>query len=172
MISYFNRKLSPYEEFYAHLIINQFQATCYRYISFLIASLYNTVKSYIILYISTISTHSGWVTHICVSKSGDYSFRKWLVASSVPRHYLNQCWVIVSTDQRLSVFSGQLWNQCLASRLDTNGLVKQQHFTEITTKLVKCMIQKTRTENFHNRITLSCWRKRSVSRTPVALWCA
>ena len=35
------------------------------------------------------------VLHIC-SESGQHWFRQWLVAYSVPGHYLNQCWVIVN----------------------------------------------------------------------------
>ena len=32
--------------------------------------------------------------HICVSESGQHWFRWWLLAYSVPSHYLNQCWSI------------------------------------------------------------------------------
>ena len=35
-------------------------------------------------------------THICITKLGHHWFRKWLVTSSVPSHYLNQCWIIVN----------------------------------------------------------------------------
>ena len=37
-------------------------------------------------------THWGRVNHICVSKLSHHWFRKWLVARSVPSHYLSQCW--------------------------------------------------------------------------------
>ena len=36
------------------------------------------------------------VPHICVSKLGQHWVRQWLVASSVPSHDLNQCWLIFS----------------------------------------------------------------------------
>ena len=35
------------------------------------------------------------VPHICVSESGQHWFRQWLLAYSVPTHYLNQCSLIV-----------------------------------------------------------------------------
>ena len=41
-------------------------------------------------------THFPLVPHIYVSESGEYWFRKWLVAYSAPGHYLNQCWVILN----------------------------------------------------------------------------
>ena len=41
-------------------------------------------------------THPHLVSHICVSDLGQHWFRKWLVASSAPRHYLNRCWHIVN----------------------------------------------------------------------------
>ena len=41
-------------------------------------------------------THLPLVPHICVSESGQYWFRLWLVAYSAPSHYLKQCWVIVN----------------------------------------------------------------------------
>ena len=36
------------------------------------------------------------VPHMCVSESDQYWFIYWLVAFSVPSHYLSQCWIIVS----------------------------------------------------------------------------
>ena len=41
-------------------------------------------------------THLPLVPHICVIELGQHWFRWWLVAYSVPSHYLNQCWVIVN----------------------------------------------------------------------------
>ena len=41
-------------------------------------------------------THLPLAPHICVNESGQHWFRQWLVAYSVPSHYLNQCWVIVN----------------------------------------------------------------------------
>ena len=41
-------------------------------------------------------SHWGLVTHICVVELGHHWFRQWLVACSVPSHYLNQCWNIVN----------------------------------------------------------------------------
>ena len=41
-------------------------------------------------------THLLLVSHICVGGYGQHWFRQWLVAYSVPSHYLNQCWVIVN----------------------------------------------------------------------------
>ena len=41
-------------------------------------------------------THWGRVTHICVSNLHHHWFRLWLVACSVQRHNLNQCWHIVN----------------------------------------------------------------------------
>ena len=41
-------------------------------------------------------THLPRVPHICVSELCQHWFRWWLVAWSVPSHYLNQCWLIVS----------------------------------------------------------------------------
>ena len=32
---------------------------------------------------------------VCVNELGHHWFRRWLVACSVPSHYLNQCWLIV-----------------------------------------------------------------------------
>ena len=40
-------------------------------------------------------THWGRVMHMCVSKLDHHWFRWWLVACSVPGHYLNQCWHII-----------------------------------------------------------------------------
>ena len=40
--------------------------------------------------------HWGWVTQICVGKLNHHCFRKWHVASPVPKHYLNQCWHIIT----------------------------------------------------------------------------
>ena len=40
--------------------------------------------------------HFPLVPHLCVSESGEYWFRQWLVAYSVPSHYLRQCRVIVN----------------------------------------------------------------------------
>ena len=37
-------------------------------------------------------THWGRVNHICVSQLSHHWFRKWLVARSVPSHYLSHCW--------------------------------------------------------------------------------
>ena len=36
------------------------------------------------------------MTHLCLSKLYHHWFRQWLVAWSVPSHYLNQCWSIVN----------------------------------------------------------------------------
>ena len=41
-------------------------------------------------------THLPLVLHICISVIGQHWFRYWLVAYSVPNHYLNQCWAIVN----------------------------------------------------------------------------
>ena len=41
-------------------------------------------------------SHLPLVPHICVSELGKHWFRQWLVASSAPSHYLNQCWLIVN----------------------------------------------------------------------------
>ena len=41
-------------------------------------------------------SHLPLVPHICISESGQHWFRLWLVAYSVPSHYLNQCWIIVN----------------------------------------------------------------------------
>ena len=41
-------------------------------------------------------SHWGRVTHICVDELGHHWFWWWLVACSVPSHYLNQCWNIVN----------------------------------------------------------------------------
>ena len=38
--------------------------------------------------------HLPVVPQICVGELGQHLFRKWLVAYSVPSHYLNQCWNI------------------------------------------------------------------------------
>ena len=43
-----------------------------------------------------LKTHLPLVPHICVSESDQYWFRWWLVAYSVPSHYLSQCRVIVN----------------------------------------------------------------------------
>ena len=40
--------------------------------------------------------HIFLVPHICVSDLGQFWFRKWLVASSAPSHYMNQYWLIKS----------------------------------------------------------------------------
>ena len=44
----------------------------------------------------TTLTYLPLVSHIWVSESDQHWFRKWLVAYSVPSHYLNQSWVIVN----------------------------------------------------------------------------
>ena len=36
------------------------------------------------------------VPNICTSVLGQHCFRQWLVACSVPSHYLNQCWFVVN----------------------------------------------------------------------------
>ena len=41
-------------------------------------------------------THRGRVTHICVSQLGQHWLRLWLVASSAPSQYYNQCWITVN----------------------------------------------------------------------------
>ena len=41
-------------------------------------------------------THWGRATHMCVSKQGHNWFRQWLVAWSMPGHYLTQCWNFVN----------------------------------------------------------------------------
>ena len=35
-----------------------------------------------------------WGQLICISKLNHLCFKQWLVACSVPRYYLNQCWII------------------------------------------------------------------------------
>ena len=40
------------------------------------------------------SNSSPLMPHICVSELGQHWFRQWLVACSVPSHYLNKCWFI------------------------------------------------------------------------------
>ena len=49
-----------------------------------------------VLWYSSLTSHHPLVPHICVSESGQRRFRYWLVAYWASRHYLNQCWVIVS----------------------------------------------------------------------------
>ena len=46
--------------------------------------------------ILSVLTHLPLAPHICVSESDQYWFRKWLVAYSAPRHYLNQWSLIVN----------------------------------------------------------------------------
>ena len=41
-------------------------------------------------------THHPLVPHICINETGQHWFRYWLVAITVPSHYLNQCWIIVN----------------------------------------------------------------------------
>ena len=48
------------------------------------------------LFLHKTLTHQHLVPHICVSELIKHWFKKWLVACSAPRHYLNQSWVIVS----------------------------------------------------------------------------
>ena len=50
----------------------------------------------IVICIQCILTHWGWVTHICASKLCHHLFRKCFFASSVPNHYLIQCWNIAN----------------------------------------------------------------------------
>ena len=45
---------------------------------------------------TSVLTHWGQVMHICVSVINHHWFRWWLVARSVPSHYLNQCWFIIN----------------------------------------------------------------------------
>ena len=45
-------------------------------------------------------SHLPLVPHICVTELALYWFRWWLVAYSVPSHYLNQCLVIVNWNLR------------------------------------------------------------------------
>ena len=45
-------------------------------------------------------THRPLMPHICISESVQHWFRKWLVAYSVPSHYLNQYWFIVNWTPR------------------------------------------------------------------------
>ena len=45
-------------------------------------------------------THFPLVPYICVSGSCQHCFRQWLVTYSVPSHYLNQCWVIITWTRR------------------------------------------------------------------------
>ena len=43
-----------------------------------------------------VSTYLPWVSHICVSELGQHWLREWLVAFSVPSHYLNLYCVIAN----------------------------------------------------------------------------
>ena len=47
-------------------------------------------------HVCSILNHIPLVPHICVSESGQYWLRWWLVAYSAPSHHKNQCWVIVN----------------------------------------------------------------------------
>ena len=42
------------------------------------------------------STHWDPSTNRCVSELGLHGVRLWLVAGKTPRHYLNQCWLVVN----------------------------------------------------------------------------
>ena len=73
--------------------------------------------------------HLPLVSHKCASESGQHWFRLWLVAFSVPSHYLSQCWNIVNWIPRknilieidifsfkkihLKMSSGRWWPFCL-----------------------------------------------------------
>ena len=58
----------------------------------------------------TFLTHWSRVTHICISKVGHNWFRQWLVACSVPSHYLNQCWNIINLTLKIKIQLNVKWN--------------------------------------------------------------
>ena len=47
------------------------------------------------------------MTHICVSILSHHWFRWWLVAPSVPSHYMNQCLLIVN--RPLEIYLSEIW---------------------------------------------------------------
>ena len=63
--------------------------------------------------LSTLLTHWGRVTHICVSKQGHHRSRKWLVAWSASSHYLNRWWNIVNWTLRNKVQWNRKQNSCI-----------------------------------------------------------
>ena len=50
------------------------------------------------------------VPHKCVSGLGQHWFRQWLVANSMPSHYLNQCWAIINWTLREKLQWNFNWN--------------------------------------------------------------
>ena len=67
------------------------------------------------------------VTHTCVSKIDQHWLSQWLVASSAPNHYLNQCWFIVN------------WNlnnkPQLNSTRNSNIIIQEDAFQTVVRKL-------------------------------------
>ena len=63
------------------------------------------------------------VPHICLWELGQHWFRWWLVAWSVPSHYLNQCWNIVNWTLR----SKLQWN----SNQNTNFFLHEIAFENV-----------------------------------------
>ena len=65
--------------------------------------------------------------HICISELGQHWFRYWLVACSVPSHYLNQNWLIVNWTLRNKL----QWN----SNQNTKLFIHENAFENVVCKM-------------------------------------
>ena len=62
------------------------------------------------------------VTHICICKQRSNNFKWWLRGSSVPSHYLNQCWVSINWIFGDKILFNLKWNTIyIQGKLFENG---------------------------------------------------
>ena len=81
-------------------------------------------------------THLPLGSHICVSELGQHWFRQWLVAYSVPSHYLNQCWIIVNWTLRNKL----QWNFNQNTKLFIHGNASENIICEMAAIINKVYV--------------------------------
>ena len=72
-------------------------------------------------------THLSVVPHICVNELDQHFFRQWLVAWSVPSHYLDQCWLLVNWSLRNKL----QWN----SNPNTELFIQEKAFKNVVCEM-------------------------------------
>ena len=87
------------------------------------------------------------VAHICVSEMGPHWFRKWLVVSSAPSHYLNQCWFIVDWTPGNKFQSNSSRNSIIFIQENASQIVVCQnggHFVQVRwVNIINCSGERT-----------------------------
>ena len=71
--------------------------------------------------------------YICISKTCQHCFRYWLLACSVPSHYLNQCWDIVNC----TLGNKFQWN----FNKNTTIFIEENNFENVVWKMVAILFQ-------------------------------